>query len=95
MERQSCASFLVCFSNEYISRSSHVLCRVSLCVHNITKLFYIIMALNCLVNTIKCNTAFTFYAPTRPIMENVNESHDKPPTTNVETSSPSLQTEDP
>jgi hypothetical protein len=26
-------------------------------------------------------------------MENVNESHDKPPTTNVETSSPSLQTE--
>jgi hypothetical protein len=26
-------------------------------------------------------------------MENVNESHDKPPTINVETSSPSLQTE--
>jgi hypothetical protein len=51
------------------------------------------MALNCLVSTIKCNTVFTFYAPTRPIMENVNESHDKPPTTNVETSSPSLQTE--
>jgi len=51
------------------------------------------MALNCLVSTIKCNTVFTFYVPTRPIMENVNESQDKPPTTDVETSSPSLQTE--
>jgi len=48
------------------------------------------MTLNCLVSTIKCNTVFTFYAPTRPIMENVNESQDKPPTTDVETS---LQTE--
>jgi hypothetical protein len=27
-------------------------------VHNITKLFYIIMALNCLVSNIKCNIVF-------------------------------------
>jgi hypothetical protein len=41
MERQSCASFWVCFSDEYICCSGHVLCRVSLCVHNITKCIYI------------------------------------------------------
>jgi hypothetical protein len=60
-----------------------------LCIIVLLMLFYIIMALNCVVSTIKCNIVFMLQLG---LLWKI-ESHDKPPTINVETSPSSLQTE--